>query len=110
MLAFASAVMLSASNGIQTAQSYLGQTFMGALIWLASYPKSGNTWLRAFLHNLLLNPDHATDINKLDQICFGDSQINWFTPFLDGRDGRFHATKCSDQNDNRVRVYLKDAL
>lgn len=61
---------------------------MGALIWLASYPKSGNTWLRAFLHNLLLNPDQATDINKLDQICFGDSQINWFTPFLAGRDPR----------------------
>ena len=24
---------------------------MGKIIWLASYPKSGNTWLRAFLAN-----------------------------------------------------------
>ena len=23
------------------------------IIWIASYPKSGNTWVRAFLHNLL---------------------------------------------------------
>ncbi len=23
------------------------------IVWLASYPKSGNTWTRAFLHNLL---------------------------------------------------------
>jgi len=23
------------------------------LVWIASYPKSGNTWTRAFLHNLL---------------------------------------------------------
>jgi hypothetical protein len=26
---------------------------MGKIVWLASYPKSGNTWLRAFLHVLL---------------------------------------------------------
>ena len=23
------------------------------IVWLASYPKSGNTWTRNFLHNLL---------------------------------------------------------
>jgi hypothetical protein len=23
------------------------------IIWLCSYPKSGNTWVRVFLHNLL---------------------------------------------------------
>ncbi|WP_460875572.1 sulfotransferase domain-containing protein [Rhodanobacter koreensis] len=28
---------------------------MGNIVWLASYPKSGNTWLRAFLANLLAN-------------------------------------------------------
>jgi hypothetical protein len=31
---------------------------MGNIVWLASYPKSGNTWMRAFLANLLANrPD-----------------------------------------------------
>ena len=28
---------------------------MAGIIWLASYPKSGNTWLRAFLANLVAN-------------------------------------------------------
>jgi hypothetical protein len=46
---------------------------MGKLIWLASYPKSGNTWLRAFLHNLLRNPDQPFDINNLRAFCVVDS-------------------------------------
>ena len=28
---------------------------MGNIVWLASYPKSGNTWMRAFLSNLIAN-------------------------------------------------------
>jgi hypothetical protein len=28
---------------------------MGNIVWLASYPKSGNTWLRSFLANLIAN-------------------------------------------------------
>ncbi len=34
---------------------------MGGFIWLASYPKSGNTWTRAFLHNLLKVQDRTQD-------------------------------------------------
>ena len=51
---------------------------MGAIVWLASYPKSGNTWLRAFLHNLLRNPDEPADINLLDRFALGDSQKAWY--------------------------------
>jgi hypothetical protein len=51
---------------------------MGALIWLASYPKSGNTWLRSFLHNLLRNPSESFDINKLSAFTLGESQTEWF--------------------------------
>lgn len=35
------------------------------IIWLASYPKSGNTWFRAFLANLLNKTDVPADINEL---------------------------------------------
>lgn len=35
------------------------------IIWLASYPKSGNTWFRAFLANLLNKSDRPADINEL---------------------------------------------
>ncbi len=39
---------------------------MKGILWLASYPKSGNTWLRAFLANLLRDEPHPADINRLD--------------------------------------------
>lgn len=35
------------------------------IMWLASYPKSGNTWLRIFLTNYLRNADKPADINRL---------------------------------------------
>lgn len=38
---------------------------MGRIVWLASYPKSGNTWVRAFLSALVQGPD-AFDLNRLD--------------------------------------------
>lgn len=36
------------------------------IVWLASYPKSGNTWFRAFLANLLRNSNVPADINELE--------------------------------------------
>lgn len=39
---------------------------MGKIIWLASYPKSGNTWLRIVLTNYLRNSTEPTDINALE--------------------------------------------
>ncbi len=54
---------------------------MAGIVWLASYPKSGNTWLRAFLHNLLLNPAQPADINQLDRFCRGDSQNHYYQPY-----------------------------
>jgi Sulfotransferase domain len=45
---------------------------MGGIIWLASYPKSGNTWARLFLHNLLLNPDKPADINNIPELSLAD--------------------------------------
>src|ERR1700731_3848699 len=51
---------------------------MTGIIWLASYPKSGNTWLRAFVHNLLRDPDRSYDINKLTDLTAGESQVIWY--------------------------------
>ena len=36
-------------------------------IWLASYPKSGNTWFRVFLSNLLQKKDEPVHINELKE-------------------------------------------
>ena len=38
------------------------------IIWIASYPKSGNTWLRAFLCTYLYSKDNKFDFNLLKKI------------------------------------------
>lgn len=39
----------------------------GRVVWLASYPKSGNTWFRVFCSNLRADADEPVDINSLDR-------------------------------------------
>lgn len=52
---------------------------MGKILWLASYPKSGNTWLRAFIHNLMRPPaQDSIDINNMSVLTTGDSMVQWF--------------------------------
>ena len=35
------------------------------IVWLASYPKSGNTWVRLFLNSLFNSKDNKVDINNI---------------------------------------------
>ncbi len=35
------------------------------IIWLASYPKSGNTWVRLFLNSLVFTQDATVNINEI---------------------------------------------
>jgi hypothetical protein len=51
---------------------------VGKILWLASYPRSGNTWLRAFLHNLFRNSDEPYDINRLQDFTLLDSDARWY--------------------------------
>lgn len=39
---------------------------MKGIVWLASYPKSGNTWFRTFLTNFLRDGERPASINDLD--------------------------------------------
>jgi hypothetical protein len=39
---------------------------MGRITWLASYPKSGNTWLRAIVDRIV-RPEHPFDVNALGE-------------------------------------------
>jgi hypothetical protein len=36
----------------------------GGILWFASYPKSGNTWLRILLTNLRRDGKEPVDINE----------------------------------------------
>ncbi|MEM6589244.1 MAG: sulfotransferase domain-containing protein [Pseudomonadota bacterium] len=43
------------------------------IVWLASYPKSGNTWARMFLANYLVNGDKPFPINQAHRFAMTDS-------------------------------------
>jgi hypothetical protein len=43
-----------------------------AIVWLASYPKSGNTWVRAFLANLLADRDAPLPLSEISRYVFSE--------------------------------------
>ena len=43
------------------------------IIWLASYPKSGNTWVRAFISSLLYSENGMNDFTQLSKIRGSDT-------------------------------------
>lgn len=49
------------------------------LVWLASYPKSGNTWLRVFLYHVMRIaagfPREADELNKLDRSSMYEARL-----------------------------------
>lgn len=55
------------------------------LVWLASYPKSGNTWARIFLANYLLGTDQPVPINQVHRIGIGDSVAPAYRKLAGGR-------------------------
>jgi len=48
------------------------------IIWLASYPKSGNTWARSFLANYFQPTGRTLDINSLRQFTTADVRQDFF--------------------------------
>ena len=38
------------------------------IVWLASYPKSGNTWIRAFLSSYLFSQNGEFEFSLLNKI------------------------------------------
>lgn len=56
---------------------------MGRILWLASYPKSGNTWMRAFLHNVIHDRGGPLDLNAISKTALMDAGRKYYEPFLD---------------------------
>lgn len=67
-----------------------------SIVWLASYPKSGNTWMRVFLANYLLNTRKPLSINEVRRIGSGDSMA-----------GAYHAVAGRKLDLNRVALCLQ---
>ena len=50
---------------------------MKNITWLASYPKSGNTWFRIFLANYLSNSDNPISLDEIEQTPIASSAIDF---------------------------------
>ena len=53
---------------------------MGNILWIASYPKSGNTWVRAFIQNYLAN--QSSHINSLHQQSIDEVKSHRYQKYL----------------------------
>jgi len=53
---------------------------MPGILWLASYPKSGNTWMRAFLANLILDAKEPLPLTRIGEVCPSEPAEMWFEP------------------------------
>lgn len=69
-----------------------------SIVWLASYPKSGNTWLRSFLANYLVNAASPVPINEVHKFGLGDNITQMY---------RRVATGPVDLNDVEASVRLR---
>ncbi|MCR9140385.1 MAG: sulfotransferase domain-containing protein [Alphaproteobacteria bacterium] len=56
-----------------------------SIVWLASYPKSGNTWTRVFLANYLANREEPLAINDVHRFGMGDSIAKSYQMVTQGR-------------------------
>jgi hypothetical protein len=57
---------------------------MPGILWLASYPKSGNTWMRVFLANLILDEPEPLALRRINEVCSSEPNEVWFKPFAKG--------------------------
>lgn len=51
---------------------------MQGIIWLASYPKSGNTWMRAFLANLFAGEAEPVSFDRMVRFIPGEASTVWY--------------------------------
>lgn len=56
---------------------------MPGILWLASYPKSGNTWMRTLIANLVYGGDAPLTPDAINQYCSGAANAEWFRPLVD---------------------------
>jgi hypothetical protein len=56
------------------------------IVWIASYPKSGNTWIRAFLMYLFTNVRERLPLNQISQHSTTDVSREWFDEARGGDD------------------------
>ncbi len=76
---------------------------MSGILWLASYPKSGNTWMRVFLANLILDEPEPLELKRINEVCSSEPNEVWFKPFAKGEVSAF-----SERRIAALRVKAQD--
>lgn len=59
---------------------------MGKIVWIVSYPKSGNTWMRAFLWNYFRDSNVSGSLDELSTFAVSESNPERYRRFADGAD------------------------
>lgn len=57
---------------------------MSGIVWLASYPKSGNTWVRAFLINLIADRAEPVPFTEYPRFITSEASGHWYAKRLEG--------------------------
>ncbi len=70
------------------------------IIWLASYPKSGNTWMRTLLAHYFM-PKGSVDLNRLNEFTLGDVRRDFY---VRASRGKFHGEDLDDWLKYRVQA------
>lgn len=82
---------------------------MNGIVWLASYPKSGNTWTCNFLHNLINILEHGDeapqDINAMNELTFWEISARWYKEHL-GKP----VTECTREEIAAVRPKVQEDI
>jgi hypothetical protein len=82
------------------------------IVWLASYPKSGNTWTRTFVHNLVhitSGEIRAQQINELNQFSTGSASLRLFREMLGFAPTEKHQDQIAAAR-SRTQQYIADAV
>ena len=99
-------------NPQESAKRNAAEAPRSGIVWLASYPKSGNTWTRAFLHNLVhvtSGQTQAQQINELNQFSMGIAGKALYEEILGFAPTKQHRSKIAAARP-LVQQYVADAV
>jgi hypothetical protein len=80
------------------------------IVWLASYPKSGNTWTRALLSNLvtiMAGEQEALDINSINRFSVGENMTSFYKDILGYAPGPEHRKEIAETR-HQVQAAIAD--
>jgi Sulfotransferase domain len=80
------------------------------LVWLASYPKSGNTWTRAFLSHLatvVAGEEEALDVNSINRFTIGENFQQFYEKRLGFRPTERHRKEIAAVR-HEVQAWIAD--